>query len=94
MSYAKHTTTPPPWSAADAVKKMTPAAWAAFVEWKRWVEATSTQDGRGLKDVIEANAIGLDKLKIVSDEHAQRLAEAERRLLVVEARPSVGFPFA
>jgi len=94
MPYAKHTTDPPPFDAAAAAKAPTSAAWEKFPEWKRWVEATATQDGRGLKDVIEANAIGMDKLKIDSDEHAQRLALCEQRLTALEARPAAGFPFA
>lgn len=75
MSYAKHTTTPPPFDAAAAAKAPTSSAWEKFPEWKRWVEATATQDGRGLKDVVEANAIGMDRLKVDVDAHTESLAK-------------------
>lgn len=93
MTFAKHTTTPPPFDAAAAAKAPTSSAWEKFPEWKRWVEATGSQDGKGIKDVVEANALGLDKLKADLDEHSQRLAIAEQRLTALEARPAAGFPF-
>jgi len=94
MPYAKHTVDPPPFDANAAAKSPTSPAWQKLPEWKRWVEATGSQDGRGIKDVVEANAIGLDKLKVDNDEHSQRLAVAEQRLTALEARPAAGFPFA
>lgn len=85
MPYAKHTSTPPPLDAARAVKDMS-APWRNFPEWKRWVEATGSQDGRGLKDVVEANAIGLDQLKGNVDAHTDALATINGRLNSLTAR--------
>lgn len=90
MPYAKHTTTPPPFDAAAAAKAPTGPAWERFPEWKRWVEATGSQDGRGLKDVVEANAIGMDRLKIDVDAHKTaddaRHQQVNTRLAAIEAQ--------
>lgn len=88
MPYAKHTSTPPPFDANAAAKAPTSAAWEKFPEWKRWVEATGTQDGRGLKDVVEANAIGMDKLKGNVDEHADAIARHFQLIQQMAARIS------
>ena len=85
--FAKHTTDPPPFSASDAVKGMTPP-WAKFPEWKRWVEATSTQDTRGLKDVVEANARGLDVLKVDLDKTQEAGAQLSQAVVQLTARVS------
>jgi hypothetical protein len=90
MPYAKHTSTPPPFDATAAAKAPTSNAWEKFPEWKRWVEATGSQDGRGLKDVIEANAIGMDKLKVDIDAHKTgddaRHKTIDNRLAAIEAQ--------
>lgn len=80
MSYAKHVPQPPPFDAAAAAKAPTGKAWEKFAEWKRWVEATGTQDGRGMRDVVEANAIGLDKLKAQTDAQADQHARLQQQV--------------
>lgn len=87
MAYAKHTTDPPPFDAAAAVKGGA-AAWQKFPEWKRWVEATATQDGRGLKDVIEANAIAVDKLKVDLDQTKEAGAQLFQTVSALAQRVS------
>ena len=95
MPYSKHTTNPPPFDAGTAVSGLS-APWQKFPEWKRWVEATGSQDTRGLKDVIEANAIGMDKLKGDVDQHKatddQRHQRIDNRLAAIEAQLSTA-PF-
>lgn len=65
-----------------------------FPKFLRWLRGDSEFDGTGVKDVVNANAQFTDDIKGDVDEHAQRLAELESRVAAVEARPSVGFPFA
>lgn len=93
MPFAKHVGQPPALDAAGMVKGDNPAA-QKFPPWKRWVEGTSEFDGKGLRDVVEANANGLNTVKVDVDEHAQRLSQAEARIAALEARPVAGFPFA
>jgi hypothetical protein len=88
MPYAKHTTTPPPFDALTAAKAPAGPAWEKFPEWKRWVEATGTQDGRGLKDVVEANAIGMDKLKVDVDQQREAAAQLFKTVQQLAARIS------
>ena len=86
MAFAKHATQPPPFDAAAAAKAPTGKAWEKFPEWCRWVGAIGSQDGRGLRDVVEANAIGLDKLKGNVDAHTDQIATVNQRLTNLTAK--------
>lgn len=92
MSFSKKPTQPPAFDAGAAANGMT-SPWAKFPEWKRWVEATGSQDGKGMRDVVNANALALDVAKIDLDEHSSRLADLETRVATLEARPMGAFPF-
>lgn len=65
---------------------------AGFVSWKRWVEATSEQDGVGLRDVVNANALGLNAVKKDVDNLAVVTVNQEARIAALEAAPKNPFP--
>jgi hypothetical protein len=88
---SKKPTQPPALDAANMVKGGTPAA-QKFPVWKRWVEATGEFDGKGLRDVVNSNAVMLDDVKTDVDEHSARLGSAESRLAALEAQPVTRFP--
>ncbi len=60
--------------------------------WKRWVEATAEQDAVGLRDVVNANALGLDDIKKDTDSHSVDLADLKARVSALEAAPATPFP--
>lgn len=61
----------------------------AFPQWKRWVDGTAEFDGKGLRDVVNANAIYLDEVKDGLDAHKaadqSRHAAVNQRLAALEA---------
>lgn len=91
MSFSKRPTQPPGFDAGTAIQGMS-LAWQRFPEWKRWVEATGSQDVKGMRDVVNANAIGLDVVKSDVDEHAARIADLEARVHALEVAPPAPFP--
>ena len=89
MPYSKHVGQPPTLDAANMVKGGTPAA-QKFPAWKRWVGGEGEYDGKGLRDVVEANAHGMDQLKAGLDETRENFgvgfASLNQRMAAVEAQ--------
>ena len=60
----------------------------SFPRWKRWVGGELEYDGKGLKDVVEANAYFLDQVKGDLDAHKEndniRHATIASRLAALE----------
>lgn len=100
MSFAKHTTDPPAFDAKVAndawlakVRKDDGTAYQAFASGgfhkvNRWLLGIGEYDGTGLKDVVEANADGLDALKKTVDSNKTELQDHEARLAALEAQPA------
>lgn len=88
MSYAKHVGQPPALDAANMVKDGTKAA-QAFPAWKRWVGGEGEFDGKGLRDVVEANAGGLDRVKADVDQIAAGYLELRADVEALKEAPPV-----
>jgi hypothetical protein len=58
----------------------------------RWMRGDGEFDGKGVKDVVNANAQFTDDIKGDVDEHSDRLAKVEKRLALLEATPPTRFP--
>lgn len=65
---------------------------SGLVPWKRWTEATSEYDGSGLRDVVNANALGLNALKADVDVNYGTMMNLSERVDALEVAPSVPFP--
>lgn len=63
-----------------------------LVPWKRWVEATAEQDGVGLRDVVNANALGLNALKADVDGNYAAMLNLGERIDALEVAPKNPFP--
>lgn len=63
-----------------------------FQAFKQWVAAELAFDGTGLRDVVAANALGLNAVKADSDGNAARIAALAERVATLEARPQTPFP--
>lgn len=63
-----------------------------FVGWKRWVEATTEHDVVGLRDVVNANALGLNAVKSDVDNRTLDIIDLKTRIAVLEAAPKNPFP--
>lgn len=65
---------------------------ATLTTWKRWVGGEFEFDGKGLRDVVNANAIYLDEVKEGLDAHkaadASRHQTVNQRLAALEAAAS------
>ena len=65
--------------------------------WKRWVGGELEYDGKGLRDVVNANAIYLDEVKDGLDAHkaadASRHLSISQRLAALEAAQAQPSPF-
>ena len=102
-------TQPPPFDAATFVKvldgelkKDDGSSYAVFQDnsyprYTRWINGTAEFDGKGLRDVVNANAIYLDEVKDGLDAHkaadASRHASLNQRIAALEAASqSVPFP--
>ena len=94
MGFAKLPSQAPAFDAAGLAKalKLTDAQTRQLVAWKRWAEATSEFDGTGLRDVVAANAQGLNAVKANVDSHTASISELTARVRTLEARPSIPFP--
>jgi hypothetical protein len=60
----------------------------------RWLRGDGEFDGHGksVADTINGNADFTNAIKADVDEHADRLAKAEKRLALLEATPPTRFP--
>lgn len=66
---------------------------AKLPAWKRWVGGEAPDyDGKGVRDVVNTNAILLDDVKQDVDGHGDRLGNHESRLRALEAAP-ISRPF-
>lgn len=94
MSFAKQPTQPPPFDAGafGAHAGMTTADIKNWQAWKRWVGGELEQDGVGLRDVVSANALGLNAVKADTDGLQDDLAALKARVASLESKPSVPFP--
>lgn len=102
MSFARQPTQPPDFDAGALIayiQKIGAKTGAGtllnpsyFPRWKRWLEATGDQDGKGLRDVVAANATALNAVKADSDKQASQLAALASRVASLEAKPAVPFP--
>lgn len=100
MSFAKHTTSPPPFDAKAAndaflkhLRKDDGTAYAVFAGGgfaaiNRYLLGIGEFDGKGLKDVVEANADGLDAMKKTVDANRTALADLENRVAALEVQPA------
>lgn len=70
---------------------------ASFPRYKRWIDGTAEYDGKGLRDVVNANAIYLDEVKDGLDAHkaadASRHSSINERLAALEAAQAQPSPF-
>ncbi len=97
MSFAKQPTQAPDFDATALTNQLqkgpiTAAVAKQLVKWKRWVEASNEYDGVGLRDVVAANAQGLDAVKLNLDQNSTVLEGLNERLTVLENRPQTPFP--
>jgi len=80
----------------QANEAITPKLAAQLVEWKQYVEASDNWDGvdgGGLRDILNAACLGMDKLKIQVDALAQGQIELRADVEALkEAPPSHPFP--
>lgn len=99
MAAAKPTQ-PPPFDATahekalyDSVRKPDGSAYLAFADkayatWKRWVESTGEYDGKGLRDVLNTNAIYTDAIKRDVDTQAQAIIELRADVQALKEAPA------
>lgn len=100
--YTKKPKAPPTLDMAAVAAKLqaneaiTPKLAAQLVEWKQYVEASDNWDGvdgGGLRDILNAACIGMDKLKISLDALAQGQLELRADVTALqEAPPTRPFP--
>lgn len=100
MSFAKHTSDPPPFDATAAnnafLKRLLKDDGSpfqvflggGFQKLNRWLLGIGEYDGIGLKDVVEANADGLDSIKSHVDLNSGKLLDLEDRVAALEAQPA------
>lgn len=60
--------------------------------WKRWVGGEGDQDGVGLRDVVQANAVFLDAVKNDTDALEAKVGNLANRVKALEDAPSAPFP--
>lgn len=94
MSFAKQPTQAPQFDAGAFAKHagLTPADTKNLQAWKQWVGAELAFDGSGLRDVVAANALGLNAVKADADALHDEMTVLAARVAAVEARPAVPFP--
>jgi len=94
MSFARLPSQAPQWDATALAKalKLTDAQRTQLVSWKRYVESTVEFDGAGLRDIVAANAAGLNAVKADLDKAVAANAALTARVASLEAKPAVPFP--
>lgn len=94
MAYTHKPSGPPVFDAKAFVTKLlnnqpiTQKQVDQFIAWKQWVESTNAYDGvakGGVRDILNALCIAVDKLKLNVDAHGDRLDRHAVRLDTVEA---------
>lgn len=98
---AKHPTQPPQADMASLVNKVNELATKAGLktltsklpDWKRWVGGEAEFDAIGLRDVVNANAIMLDDVKVDQDTHSQAILDLQADVQALkEVPPARPFP--
>jgi len=88
---------PPTFDAAAFTKKLaegkpiTATQQAQFIAWKQWVESTNAYDGTakgGIRDVVDANAKGVDSLKVHVDSNSQAILELRADVQALKEAPA------
>lgn len=105
MTFTKKPSGPPTFDAAAFTRALTsgkpvPSRLATqYIAWKQWVESTNAYDGAdkgGLRDVLNADALAVDSLKVHLDtldtREAAHNATQAQRLTALEAAVAGG-PF-
>lgn len=77
----------------DSVRKPDGSPYAVFADqsfprWKRWVESNVEYDGKGLRDVVNINALMLDNLKADVDLHGQAIIELRADVQALKEAPA------
>lgn len=75
----------------QANQAITPKLSAQLIEWKQFVEASDNYDGvegGGLRDILNAVCIGVDKLKIQLDALAQGQIELRADVQALQEAPA------
>jgi ABC-type branched-subunit amino acid transport system substrate-binding protein len=101
-AYTKKPSAPPPFDAAAFTKALaanqpiSANLATQYIAWKQWVESSNAFDGAdrgGLRDVLDANAKGVDRLKGDVDIHSQAILEMRADIQELqEAPPAHPFP--
>lgn len=60
----------------------------ALPQWKRWVESTGEYDGKGLRDVLNQNAMYTDAIKGDVDLHGQAIIELRADVQALKEAPA------
>jgi len=93
-------TQPPAFDAAmhekalyDSVRKPDGSPYQAFGDkayatWKQWVESTGTYDSKGLRDVVNQNAMFTDAIKGDVDLHGQAIIELRADVQALKEAPA------
>ena len=97
MSFAKIPSQPPQFDAGafGTHAGLTPADVKNFQSWKRWLNAELEFDGAdkgGLRDVVAANAQGLNAVKADNDRQDGQITTLFEEVTALKARPPVPFP--
>ncbi len=94
MSFAKLPTQPPSFDAGAFAKHVgiTDADVKNFQSWKRWCGGELEFDGTGLRDVVAANAVGLNAVKANLDQADGQITQLFERVTALEAQPRLPFP--
>ncbi len=75
----------------QANEAITPKLASQLIEWKQWVEATDNYDGvegGGMKDILNAGLIAVDKLKLQVDALAQGQIELRADVQALQEAPA------
>lgn len=79
-----------------AGQPLTPTQAAQWIEWKQWAESTDNWagvEGGGIRDILNALCVSVDKLKIQADTSSTAIVELRADVEALkEAPPSRPFP--
>ena len=76
----------------DSVRKPDGSPYQVFADqslprWKRWVESTVEYDAKGLRDVLNQNALYTDAIKGDVDLHGQAIIELRADVQALKEQP-------
>lgn len=96
-AYTKKPKGPPSLDMAGITKRLTaglpltPALSAQWIEWKQWVESTDNWDGvaaGGIRDILNALCIAVDKLKVQADTSSSAILELRADVQALKEAPA------